>query len=67
MEKRIKLLFDVNQPMFERNIENFEKFKLELYNKGIGVIENGCEIVFDSINEDEVSALMDEILLNNSL
>lgn len=53
--------------MLGSNIENLEKFKSELYNRGIGVIENGCEIVFDSGNENEVSALMDEILLNNGL
>lgn len=67
MTKRIKLLFDANHPMLESNIENLEKFKSELYNRGIGVIENDCEIVFDSENENEISALMDEILLNNNL
>ena len=67
MTKRIKLFFDANHPRLESNIENLEKFKSELYNRGIGVIENGCEIVFDSENENEISALMDEILLNNNL
>ena len=47
----------------ELNIKNLEKLQRELENRGLGYFTDGGELVYDSKDEKEISALMDKFLL----
>ena len=63
MEKRLKPLLVTNHPIIEQNIKNLEKLQRELENRGLGYFTDGGELVYDSKDEKEISALMDKFLL----
>ena len=63
MEKRLKPLLVINHPNIELNIKNLEKLQRELENRGLGYFTDGGELVYDSKDEKEISALMDKFLL----
>lgn len=63
MEKRLKLLLDINHPNIEQNIKNLENLQRELEDRGLGYFTDGGELVYDSKDEKEISALMDKFLL----
>lgn len=63
MEKRLKPLLVTNHPNIEQNIKNLEKLQRELENRGLGYFTDGGELVYDSKDEKEISALMDKFLL----
>ena len=63
MEKRLKPLLVTNHPNIEQNIQNLEKLQRELENRGLGYFTDGGELVYDSKDEKEISALMDKFLL----
>lgn len=63
MEKRLKPLLVTNHPNIEQNIKNLEKLQRELENRGLGYFTDGGELVCDSKDEKEISALMDKFLL----
>ena len=63
MEKRLKPLLVTNHPNIEQNIKNLEKLQRELENRGLGYFTDGGDLVYDSKDEKEISALMDKFLL----
>lgn len=63
MEKRLKPLLATNHPNIEQNIKNLGKLQRELENRGLGYFTDGGELVYDSKDEKEISALMDKFLL----
>lgn len=63
MEKRLKPLLVTNHPNIEQNIKNLEKLQRELENRGLGYFTDSGELVYDSKDEKEISALMDKFLL----
>lgn len=63
MEKRLKPLLVTNHPNIEQNIKNLEKLQRELENRGLGYFTDNGELVYDSKDEKEISALMDKFLL----
>ena len=63
MEKRLKPLLDINHPNIEQNIKNLENLQRELEDRGLGYFTDGGELVYDSKDEKEISALMDKFLL----
>ena len=63
MEKRLKPLLVTNHPNIELNIKNLENLQRELEDRGLGYFTDGGELVYDSKDEKEISALMDKFLL----
>lgn len=63
MEKRLKPLLVTNHPNIELNIKNLENLQRELEDRGLGYFTNDGELVYDSKDEKEISALMDKFLL----
>ena len=64
MEKRLKLLLDINHPNIEQNIKNLENLQRELEDRGLGYFTDGGELVYDSKDENEVFALIDKFILH---
>ena len=63
MERRIKPYLNVNHPNVEQNIINLKSLQRELEEKKLGYFTNNGELVYDSKDEKEISALMDKFLL----
>lgn len=63
MERRIKPYLNVNHPNVEQNIKNLKSLQRELEEKKLGYFTNKGELVYDSKDEKEISALMDKFLL----